>query len=403
MVELPGLLCDIFQIWIKSIKGCKMKQEPRLIWKFYFGSKGLIVVILLWLSPCLVMAAEALPKGSLSGRIVNPEGMPVSGARVWINSSKNKPVAEARSDADGRFQLGDLAPVYWNCYPILIEADGFARQDIPGRLISIFPGIDHDLGEIRLDRGRVYSGQVLDFDGKPPSNAEATCRIYAFHLGHTVNTIGPDYHLDLDCEGRFRTPPMPVAKVIIGVDAPGRQHAWKECPVQPGGEETLDPIRLERDVPIEGTIRDEQGRGVANAEIHAGGHKTTTDSEGRFTLHGVGPKPSFQFQMKTKGYVFVNLGVTVRDDGIYWHKVGDDSANEHGPTQQLDIVLQPQAWIEGNVADAETGKPVKLDKIVLCFFQRKANGEVVLSGCRSTGFEQPQTGKFRIPYNLSFV
>ena len=346
-----------------------------------------------------LLAEDALPKGSLIGRIVDPDGKPVGDARVWINTSRDKILAEARSDTEGHFRLNDIEPTYRPYYTILIEADGFARQYIPGQSISIFPGIDNDLGDIRLDRGRVYNGQVLDVDGKPRSDAQATCIMYIHELGNTVHTMGPDYHLTLDSEGRFRTPPMPVAEVIVSVDAPNRQLAWKECHVQPGGDETLDSIRLERDVPIQGTIQDNLGMPVANAEINASGHKTTTDSDGRFTLHGFEPNPHFQFQMDKKGYVFVNRGVNVRKDGIYWSDVYDDAATEHGPTKQLEIILRPQAWIEGKAIDANTGEPVKLDRVVLCFVERKANGEVVISGCSTSGFVQPEPGIFRMAYS----
>jgi hypothetical protein len=399
LVELSELLLNLFQIGIISIQGCKMEQKPNYYLLRCIG-KGLLS-ILLCLSPYFVIAADSLPKGSLSGRIVDPDGKPVGSARVWINTSGNKILAEAQSDAEGHFRLNDMKPIYRHDYPILIEADGFARQYIPSCSYSVFAGMDFDLGEIRVDRGRVYYGQVLDVDGKSPSDAEATCRVCVCYLGHTVYTIGPDYHLALDSEGRFRTPPVLVGYANISVVAPERRLAWQELLVQPGGEETLDPIRLERDVPIQGTVQDEQGRPIADSAINASGHKTNSDSDGRFTLHGFGPNPHFQLQLRKEGYVFINRSITIRDDGIYWSDVRDHASTGRNPTKQLDIVVQqqPVAWIEGKATDAETGKPVQLDKVVICFFERKANGDIVFNGCRSPNFEQPEVGKFRVPYS----
>ena len=210
----------------------------------------------------------------------------------------------------------------------------------------------------------------------------------------------PEQHTVTDSEGRFRTIPLPVGELYLFVAAPERQLAWIACPVQPGGEEELKPIRLKRDVPVQGTVKDEQGRPVAGVPMNANYEfKTTSDSEGKFTVRGFGPKAHFQFQLRREGYVFVNRGVNVRDGGIYWHEVGEDHPKEHGPFRQLDVVLEPVAWIEGRAIDAETGKPVRLSQVVLCFFERNANGEVVLSGCRSPRFEQPEAGRFRIPYS----
>jgi hypothetical protein len=122
--------------------------------------------------------------------------------------------------------------------------------------------------------------------------------------------------------------------------------------------------------------------------------------EGKFTLRGFGPPPQrFQFQLRAEGSVFINWGVHVRKDGIYWYEVGDDTRKERGPLQELLVTLKPEAWIEGRATDAETGEAVRLKRVVICAFERKANGEVVLSGCRSPRFEQPEAGRFRVPYS----
>ena len=210
----------------------------------------------------------------------------------------------------------------------------------------------------------------------------------------------PEQHTVTDSAGRFRTIPLPVGKLYLFVAASERQLAWIECPIQPGGEELLKPIRLKRDVPVQGIVQDEQGRPVAGVPMNANYEfRTISDSEGKFTVRGFGPKAHFQFKLRREGYVFVNRSVNVRDGGIYWHEVGEDPPKEHGPFRQLDVVLEPVAWIEGRAIDAETGEPVRLSQVVLCFFERNAHGEVVLSGCRSPRFEQPEAGRFRVPFS----
>ena len=89
----------------------------------------------------------------------------------------------------------------------------------------------------------------------------------------------------------------------------------------------------------------------------------------------------------------------IADDGISWHEVKDENNVEHGPIKKLSVTMQPEALIEGLATDAETGKPVHLDKIVRCYFERKPNGETALSGCRSAAFQQPEDGRFRVPYS----
>ena len=360
---------------------------------------GIIFIALMNLAASLA-AEETSPKGSLTGRVVGPDGKPVSGALVWADSDKNKPLAEARTDVEGRFHLDGLQPVFRDSHPIYIEADGYAIQYIPGKTFSIFPGIDTNLGDVRVDHGRVFTGQVLDVDGKPYHNAKVKYSVGVYSKGHSRGSIGPEQELTTDSEGLYRTPPLPVEELFVWTDVPERQLKWLSRPVQPGGEEVLEPLRLERDVPIFGTLKNEKGQPIVGVKINANAEsKTTSDAEGKFTLHGFGPKPRFQLQVYKEGYVFINWSVKMEDDGLHWREVGDDSGKDHGPIKGLHLVLQPESWIEGQALDSETGEPVRLEKVILCQFERKANGEVVLSGCTAWGFQQPKDGFFRMPYS----
>ena len=350
--------------------------------------------------------AEETPRqGTLSGRIVDAEGAPVAGARVSINTYGNgepvKLLVEGRSGADGRFMLGPADAVYRHSFDIVVEADGFARQYVPSGAYSIFPSADCDLGAIRVDRGCVFSGRVLDHDGAPLANAVVEPVVDRRYLGHTVTGGAPLSPIRTNAEGRFRTFGLPVGERGILVRAAHRRLAWVELPDAPLGERALPPITVERDVPILGRFTDGRGEPVAGVVVQANveSNPTTSDAEGRFVLSGFGPNPRFQLQAKKDGYVFINWGVTGSDDGFRWHEVGV-AGKEHGPFKELSVVMQPVAWIEGAAVDEATGEPVRLDRVVLCFFERKPNGEVVLSGCRNASFEQPQDGRFRVPYSF---
>lgn len=335
--------------------------------------------------------------GWLTGTIVGPEGEPVPGAHIWFDEHGGE-LPEADSDAQGRFRLGPLRPMYRPWCSIAIEADGFARQYIRGESATIFPDTDRDLGTIRVDPGRVFSGQIFDVDGQPSCGVDVHCSISRKVMGHTFARIEPEYGVTTDSEGRYRTRPVPVSQLCVWLIVPERQVACIIRPVEPGGEEVLAPIHLAKAAPIQGTVTDEQGKPVVGAAIRANEHTTTSDGEGRFTIHGFGSGSHFQFQLPREGYVFVNWGVNVREDGICWYRVGDDARKEHGPFQELSVSLTPEAWIEGLAIDHETGEPVRLERVVLCSFARNANGEAILSGCRSFRFEQPEVGQFRIPY-----
>ena len=49
--------------------------------------------------------------GTISGLIVAPNGAPLSGGRVWLDTHGDVLLAEAKTVADGRFSLGPVKPV----------------------------------------------------------------------------------------------------------------------------------------------------------------------------------------------------------------------------------------------------------------------------------------------------
>ena len=57
-----------------------------------------------------------------------------------------------------------------------IEAKGHAATYVDDRHLTLFPGLDKNLGDIRLDLGRFYTSRVLNSEGKPIPGAMAQRR-----------------------------------------------------------------------------------------------------------------------------------------------------------------------------------------------------------------------------------
>ena len=79
------------------------------------------------------------------------------------------------------------------------------------------------------------------------------------HIG-TVKTL-------TDADGRFRTSRLPVGHLSLNVRVPERQLVHVSRPIQPGGEEDLGAIRLEKDVPVVGVVKDEDGAPIPGVRI----------------------------------------------------------------------------------------------------------------------------------------
>jgi len=217
-------------------------------------------------------------------------------------------------------------------------------------------------------------------------------------MGHTFVHIGPDPTVATDADGRFRSPPLPVGRLSLKGRAPGRRVAVDVWPIGPDGESDLGTIQLEKDVPVSGLVKDEDGEPVAGVRIWGTvGHEATTDAQGRFTLRGFGANPSFQMNVTQAGYVSVVGTVTVTDTGIQYDTGNGDKDNE--PAEELVVILKRAGRIEGQVIDADTGEPIRLDKVVVCNLERTADGEVILRGCRRE-LSETEPGRFRASFSV---
>ena len=179
----------------------------------------LLASVQVWAGGDEAKKPAALPAGTLSGKIIDPDGRPIGNARIWINTWGDKLLVEAHSDVQGRFRLGPMEPTYRHRSDILIEATGFARQYVRYG-ISVFPGVDCDLGTIQVEHGRIFAGQLLDVDGQPCRNTEVGYEVHRYVLGNSYSPIGPGYHLMTDGEGRFHTLLMPVGDLYLWAKHP---------------------------------------------------------------------------------------------------------------------------------------------------------------------------------------
>ena len=100
-------------------------------------------------------------------------------------------------------------PLYRNRFQLIVDADALRPPDrSPRSAVLAFPGLDWDLGDIQVDPGRVFTGQVLDVDGKPRPDARIEPTVYRNYLGHSVEDIGPRQTLMTDAEGRLPDPAL---------------------------------------------------------------------------------------------------------------------------------------------------------------------------------------------------
>ncbi|MBL8859957.1 MAG: carboxypeptidase regulatory-like domain-containing protein [Planctomycetes bacterium] len=125
--------------------------------------------------------------GSITGRVVDPDGKPVARARVmtqdntWTDDEftraigpqfpTNATTVEVRTDDAGRFVCSGLNP---EIYQLVITADGFTPFNRTG--LRVTEGGVMQAGDLKMLRGGSVRGTLFDASGKPVSGGTIRLR-----------------------------------------------------------------------------------------------------------------------------------------------------------------------------------------------------------------------------------
>ncbi len=215
-------------------------------------------------TPVVVLA----PVGPTRGRIVDPDGNPIVGARVGADRRY------AFSGTDGRFRLWLAA----GSHSYSIQRDGFDSHSatVPAT------GAALDLGEITLTPRATASlrGQVTNAAGQPLAGTVVE-----------VKSAGPwrrDHQERTDRFGRFEFPMLYAGPATMRIAC--GSYAVVRTTLELAGDVVLPTIVLDRGYRVVGTVVDHTGATVSGAKVTAASTDgddrdrltTETDRNGRF-------------------------------------------------------------------------------------------------------------------------
>lgn len=240
--------------------------------------------------------APAPVVASLRGRVVDPDGVPLPGARVtYVPAARHASLfggdggwpydlgilPSAVSDAGGRFALdvpwtGNASTGGWPHGPdLILEHTDFATTAVR----CAAAGADtRELGDLLVERGGWVFGRVVDERGVPLAGVDVATVVRAPRLPDDRVPYRGALEMALrtptDPGGRFRSPGLMPGDVRVEIAHPGYAHVSLvtldgEAAIRsaPGAELDLGEIVLARGLGVSGSVTDEHGAPVADAEI----------------------------------------------------------------------------------------------------------------------------------------
>jgi hypothetical protein len=220
----------------------------------------------------LVYAAEPSlpPPPIVSGRVLDPQGQPASGATVHLIAHHRFGPGRAKTGKDGAFSF----PVeVGGIYRLTAEKDGFgsARRAEPLRIRGSMPGI-----ELRLNRPAGLSGRVVGLTAKELAGLSLTLEDQ--HEGASGT-------LKVEADGRYRVINLPPGDSRLQAQA-GARSAQALVTVAEGDTKTVDVV-FPRLTPVKGRVLRPDGTPAAEAPVICPGPgydqgSTYSGKDGRF-------------------------------------------------------------------------------------------------------------------------
>lgn len=239
---------------------------------------------------------------SVSGRVVDPEGAPIEGVRVQLQSAAFG-FASTTTGTDGTYAVADLTPGDWRVAfepptgsPFVAEHYDDARTYETQTVVPLASGAAVALNDAVLVRGNTIAGRILAPDGTPRPGIEVFASMTAG--GGRGGTTGADgtYTITGLADGDYTVSAQSDwADNLVGVAYPGTTR-WAEAElVHVSGATTvqLDDLSLLAGATITGTVVGPDGEPLANANVRAwsldGENGATTGSDGSYSINLLPP------------------------------------------------------------------------------------------------------------------
>lgn len=299
------------------------------------------------------IAAAAAGAPGISGHVLDANGAPVAGARVFLEQGLGAPLVETRSAQDGAYHFEG---VRLGINGVFATARGYAFS---GRSIDVAVAQTAFDVDIRLGQPGVVRGRVVSAVGKPIPNARITraALLGSAKVGIPLAKLSAQGFEEpyTDSDGRFTVPALPIGmKVALKVTHP--QFAQEGATDIAVGDREVE-ITLYRGVLVRGTVLSRgESLPVANAEVHIRNAAPPRDT----TVTRTDTTGAFSARLKPGLYLYQASGAAFRSPG--WQRL---PVSGEVLTQEVTLYVGGLGAIKGKVMDARSGEALQGARIVL--------------------------------------
>ncbi len=292
----------------------------------------------------LFVFATKARAGSITGRVLDPAGKPIAGAKVqWTSYRDDDQVLFDETSGVDPAVLGETAADAAGRFRVVLDKPGVSvalRVLSSGLPSARFAGPydsseETALFDIQLPAAAALSGRVVDEAGKPVSGARVS-------VVATQNPFDSEAVYAAEArtgaDGTFAAANAPEGARSLRVRAPGfvpAQRVQLEAKPQ-------ENVSLQRGGTILGTVADASGKPVAGVIVTAEDAAAESDAQGAFRLTGI-PAGSHRVQ------AFWKENFAARKDAVRAAKGQEVRAN---------LTLKPGSSISGSVIEEATRRPV---------------------------------------------
>lgn len=327
-----------------------------------------------------------VPAATLSGRVVDEDGLPVADAQGYVRRGDTGPLAfwNLRSEAlpafrtgpDGRFEAARL-PAGSNLN-LSVTHDDYESRTIGG--LDLEPGRPRPPLQVVLRRGLGLVGVVKDVRGQPVAEAELRlARSLEFAGGRGGRAVqfsfigapGGRSEVRSGPDGRFEFRGLAAGDYSLHVRKSG--HAAQRVDplrVSEGPAQPLE-VTLALGVTISGFVRDKSGQGLEGRRVGARVRGARGPLATTFSDEPSGSDGAFLVEGLTAGQAY---DVFLQDLA----GPGPRGTPITAPAEGVELLASSPGRVEGLALDAESGRP--LADFAVSYEVRDRGGRTIVRG-----------------------